>query len=155
MTTRHLCMVIILWTVCGILGTLPTAQGDENPQGAPQAAPSRQDAVDSPKGKTAGADGILAAGPSMCRTQCCWCRDQYDSKPCPCLRMPRFCGRYACYQPKCAPRVCPPRYCPSCQCYDKKCGPRVLIPCRFPAFYRCPPPAACRTPRPICQPCRD
>ena len=83
--------------------------------------------------------------------QCCtlrpiWCPDNYCPKCPPCLCLPRLCGGCDCYDAKCPPCLCPPTYCGRCDCYDAKCPPCVNIPCFFPSFYKCPPPACHVTP---------
>ncbi len=82
---------------------------------------------------------------SACRTHCrptraIWCPDDYCPKCPPRICLPKYCGSCNNYDAKCAPCICLPKYCGSCDDYDAKCLPCLKIPCRFPSFYRCPPP---------------
>jgi hypothetical protein len=80
-------------------------------------------------------------GCARCRTmRPIWCPDDYCPKCSPCVGPPRYCGRCDCYRAKCAPCIRPPNDCGTCDCYDAKCPPCLKIPCRFPSFYKCPPP---------------
>ncbi len=75
----------------------------------------------------------------------CWCRDDYCPKPCPSFCLPPIRGCRDSYCPKPAPcvsmppvRGCRDDYCP-------KAPPCVSWPCRWPDFYKCPPPRCGRT----------
>ncbi len=75
----------------------------------------------------------------------CWCPDDYCPKPCPSFCLPPICGCRDSYCPKPAPcvsmppvRGCPDDYCP-------KPPPCVSWPCRWPDFYKCPPPRCGRS----------
>jgi len=75
-----------------------------------------------------------------CTIRPVWCPDDYCPKFPPCVCLPKYCGTSDCYRAKCAPCVCLPRVCGTCDCYCAKSPPCLKIPCRFPSFYKCPPP---------------
>lgn len=80
-------------------------------------------------------------GCARCRTmRPIWCPDDYCPKCPPCVCPPRVCGTCDCYRAKCGPCIRPPNDCGTCDCYDAKCPPCLKIPCRYPNFYKCPPP---------------
>jgi hypothetical protein len=108
--------------------------------------------------RTCDAKGQIPAGCCSAAQgcDCCqrpwWCPDDYCVKRMPCVRPPKYCGRCDDYCIKRMPCVRPPKYCGRCDDYCVKKMPCLKIPCCFPPYYKCPPPACCSSAKASCGP---
>ena len=81
---------------------------------------------------------------AKCSRPTCRCPDDYCPKNCPRFCLPRTCGCCADYCPKKCPCFCLPAMCGCCDDYCPKRCPSVVWLCRYPDYYKCGPPGACR-----------
>ncbi len=82
-------------------------------------------------------DGVAGCG------RCClswWCPNDYCPKVCPSFCRPSLRGCCDDYCPKRTPCFCMPQAYGRCDDYRLKPAPCISWPCRWPDFYRCPPP---------------